>query len=87
MSGLLLEKEVNYLHEFLTKPKRPVVFILGGAKIKDKIQLIINLLDFADELIIGGGMSNPFLHRLYGFKLGSSRLNMPDDPTLIDKIM
>ena len=45
------------------------------------------MLNVADEIIIGGGMSNPFLHRIYGFKLGSSRLNMPDDPTLIDKIV
>ena len=87
VAGLLLEKEITYLQEFLIKPKRPVVFILGGAKIKDKIQLIINLLDLVDEIIIGGGMSNPFLHRMYGLKLGSSRLNMPDDPTLIDKII
>ena len=42
-------------------PKRPVLVIMGGSKVTDKIKLIMKMLDFADELIIGGGMSAPFL--------------------------
>ena len=45
------------------------------------------MLDFADELIIGGGMSAPFLRQIYGLKLGSTRVVMPEDPSSIKMIL
>ena len=57
--------------------------ILGGAKVTDKIELILNMLNVADELIIGGGMSGPFLRELYGLKLGSTKVVMPENPRII----
>ena len=56
----------------MDKPKKPVVVILGGAKVADKINLIKNMLNFADEIIIGGGMKNPFLTEVFGKKLGKT---------------
>lgn len=53
----------------------------------DKIELILNMLDVADELIIGGGMSGPFLREMYGYKLGSTKIHMPEDPSTIRKII
>jgi phosphoglycerate kinase len=64
-----------------------VLVILGGSKVTDKLELILNMLNVADELIIGGGMSGPFLKELYGYKLGSTKIIMPEDPTMIRKII
>jgi phosphoglycerate kinase len=61
--------------------------ILGGAKVTDKIELILNMLNIADELIIGGGMSGPFLKELYGLKLGSTKIVMPENPRIIRQII
>jgi phosphoglycerate kinase len=61
VSGLLMEKEIEFLGNALENPKRPFVAILGGAKISDKIGVIENLLTKADRVIIGGGMANTFL--------------------------
>ena len=72
-SGLLLEKEINYLGSVLEKPKKPFVVILGGAKVSDKIMVIENLLPKADEIIIGGGMGYTFL-KAQGRKIGNSKL-------------
>ena len=60
---------------------------MGGSKVTDKIKLIMEMLDFADELIIGGGMSAPFLREVYGHKLGSTRVVMPEDPSSIKMIL
>ncbi|CAG0884880.1 unnamed protein product [Darwinula stevensoni] len=65
-SGFLLKKELMYFARALEHPERPFLAILGGAKVKDKIQLINNLLDKVNEMIIGGGMAFTFL------KIGSS---------------
>lgn len=59
-AGFLLEKEIKYLGAAIAEPKRPFVAILGGAKISDKIGVIRNLLDQADQILIGGGMANTF---------------------------
>lgn len=61
VAGRLMQKELEYLGEFLHNPRKPVLVILGGFKVTDKIELILNMLNVADELIIVGGMSNPFL--------------------------
>ena len=53
----------------------------------DKIELILNMLNVADEIIIGGGMSNPFLREFGGYKLGSTQVDMPADPNALKKIM
>lgn len=74
VAGLLLEKEINYLGMALEKPERPFVVILGGAKVSDKIAVIENLLNKADEIIIGGGMSYTFL-KAEGKKIGNSKLD------------
>ncbi len=60
-AGLLMEKEIQYLSWVLENPRHPFLAILGGAKVSDKIGVIINLLEKADELIIGGGMAYTFL--------------------------
>ncbi len=59
-AGFLLEKEIKYLGNTIADPERPFVAILGGAKVSDKIGVIENLLDKADQILIGGGMANTF---------------------------
>jgi phosphoglycerate kinase len=76
VSGLLMEKELTYLHDELQKPERPFVVILGGAKVSDKIMVIDSLLDKADTILIGGGMAYTFKLAL-GEKIGKS-LSEPD---------
>jgi phosphoglycerate kinase len=61
VSGFLMEKELEYLGRATENPQRPYVAILGGAKVRDKIAVIENLLRQCDRLIIGGGMANTFL--------------------------
>jgi phosphoglycerate kinase len=61
VSGLLMEKELEYLGRATANPERPYVAILGGAKISDKIAVVENLLSECDRLLIGGGMANTFL--------------------------
>jgi phosphoglycerate kinase len=70
--GFLMQKELDAFDQVLHNPKRPVLAILGGAKIADKIPLINNLLDKADEIIIGGGMSFTFKKVLFGMEIGNS---------------
>ena len=60
-AGHLLQKEVTILEKALDRPERPLIAILGGAKVSDKIQVMKNLLTKVDKLIIGGGMANTFL--------------------------
>ena len=71
--GFLVEKEVNVLGKALNDPERPLVAILGGAKVSDKIAVIENLLKIADKVLIGGGMSYTF-SVAQGGKIGSSLL-------------
>merc|ERR1712228_763968 len=60
-SGFLVAKELEAFGKVLDTPAKPVLAILGGAKVSDKIQLIKNLLDKVDKMIIGGGMAYTFL--------------------------
>jgi len=71
VSGFLLEKEIKYLGQAIADPKRPLVAILGGAKVSDKIGVIQNLLEKADTILIGGGMANTFF-KAEGYVMGDS---------------
>jgi phosphoglycerate kinase len=72
VSGLLMEKEITYLHDELESPARPFVVILGGAKVNDKIAVINRLLEKADTIIIGGGMAYTFRKLVQGIGIGTS---------------
>lgn len=71
VSGLLMEKELDVLGKALNNPERPFTAIVGGAKVKDKIAVIENLLNIADNVIIGGGLSYTFL-KAQGYEIGKS---------------
>ncbi|KAF2367425.1 Phosphoglycerate kinase [Trinorchestia longiramus] len=71
-SGFLLKKELTYFAKALDNPVRPFLGILGGAKVKDKIQLIENLLDQVNEMMIVGGMAFTFLKVIDGMEIGKS---------------
>ncbi|MBB5149433.1 phosphoglycerate kinase [Ureibacillus thermosphaericus] len=73
VSGLLMEKELEVLGKALSNPERPFTAIIGGAKVKDKIGVIENLLDKVDNLIIGGGLSFTFI-KAQGYEIGKSLL-------------
>ena len=73
VSGLLMEKELDVLGRALSNPERPFTAIIGGAKVKDKIGVIENLLDKVDHLIIGGGLVFTFVKAL-GHDIGKSLL-------------
>jgi len=70
--GYLMKKELDAFGAVLDNPQRPLLAILGGAKVADKIQLINNLLDKADEIIIGGGMAYTFLKVRDNMEIGNS---------------
>ena len=74
VSGFLIEKELKFLGEAVNNPKRPFAAIMGGAKVKDKIPVITNLLDKVDILIIGGGMAYTFF-KAQGYSIGTSLLD------------
>ncbi len=73
VSGFLIQKELDFLGGAIANPKRPLVAILGGAKVSSKIGVINNLLEIADTIIIGGGMSYTF-SAAQGGKVGDSLL-------------
>ena len=73
VSGFLIQKELEVMGGALANPKRPLVAILGGAKVSSKIGVINNLLDIADTIIIGGGMTYTFVKALGG-TVGTSLL-------------
>jgi phosphoglycerate kinase len=70
-AGFLMKKEVESLGKILTSPERPLIAILGGAKVSDKIAVIENLLNLVNALVIGGGMAFTFL-KAKGLSIGSS---------------
>lgn len=73
VSGYLMQKELDVLGKALSEPERPFTAIIGGAKVKDKIGVIENLLDKVDHLIIGGGLSYTFT-KAQGYDIGKSLL-------------
>ncbi|HKD77955.1 MAG TPA: phosphoglycerate kinase, partial [Ktedonobacterales bacterium] len=70
-AGFLMERELNFLGDALEQPKRPLVAIIGGAKVSDKIGVIERLLTLSDALLIGGGMANTFM-KAEGLRVGDS---------------
>ena len=72
--GFLMQKELDFIGKALESPERPFIAILGGAKVKDKIGVIKNLLEKVDKLLIGGGMSYTFQKALGG-QIGDSLLD------------
>lgn len=72
-AGFLVEKEIAYIGKAVSNPERPMVAILGGAKVSDKILVIENLLKIADKVIVGGGMSYTFA-KAQGYEVGTSLL-------------
>ena len=73
VAGLLLEREVTTIVDALRAPKRPLVAILGGAKVSDKIAVVETLVDRADQMLIGGAMANTFL-AADGHDMGASKV-------------
>lgn len=85
-AGLLMGKELEYFSKALENPNRPLLIIMGGAKVKDKIQLIMNLLNVANEMIIGGGMAFTFKKVLENMEIGGSLFDA-DGAAIIPQIM
>ena len=71
VAGFLMEKEIKFIGEAVEEPKRPMIAILGGAKVSDKIGVIENLIPKADKILIGGGMTYKF-YEAKGIKIGNS---------------
>ena len=87
-AGMLVAKELEAFGKVLDTPAKPVLAILGGAKVSDKILLIQNLLDKVDKMIIGGGMAYTFLKVLDGMEIGSSLFDEEGAkivPTIMEK--
>ncbi len=85
VAGFLVEKELEAFAAVLDEPQRPLLAILGGAKIADKIPLIRNLLDRADEIIVGGGMAYTFLKIRDGIGIGDSLFD-PEGAKIIPEL-
>jgi len=71
VSGLLMEKELNVLGKALLNPERPFTAIIGGSKVKDKIDVINKMLEIADNVLIGGGLAYTFF-KAQGHEIGQS---------------
>ncbi|MBU0728327.1 MAG: phosphoglycerate kinase [Proteobacteria bacterium] len=72
-AGFLLQKEMDYFHRSMGDPMRPLVAIIGGAKVSSKLGALRNLIDKVDKMIIGGAMANTFLKSI-GFDVGASKI-------------
>lgn len=84
--GFLMKKELDAFAAVLDNPKRPLLAILGGAKVADKIQLINNLLDRANEIIIGGGMAFTFKKVVENVEIGNSLFD-PEGAKIVADLM
>lgn len=72
-AGLLLQKEMEYFHRSFDTPQRPLVAIVGGAKVSGKLEALQNMLSRVDRMILGGAMANTFLKCL-GYPVGASKV-------------
>jgi phosphoglycerate kinase len=81
VAGLLLEKEYTTITNAMKTPKRPLVAVMGGAKVSDKIAVIQEFVAVADTIIIGGAMANTFL-AYRGYAVGKSKVEADQTPTL-----
>jgi phosphoglycerate kinase len=70
-AGFLMKRELNYFKSALENPYRPLVAIVGGSKVSDKLEALVNLVNIADKVIVGGGMAFTFLKSL-GIEVGTS---------------
>ena len=86
VAGFLMQKELDAFAAVLDHPKRPLLAILGGAKIADKIPLIRNLIETADEIIIGGGMAYTFKKVLENMPIGNSLFD-PEGAKIVAELM
>ena len=75
VAGLLMAKEITSFTKLLEHPTKPILAIMGGAKVADKIGVIYNMLDRVDEMYVGGGMCFTFLQQCEGVKIGKSLLD------------
>jgi phosphoglycerate kinase len=85
-AGFLMEAELKAFSAVISNPRRPLLAILGGAKIADKIPLIRNLIDKADEIIIGGGMAFTFKKVLGGMEIGDSLFD-PEGAKIVGELV
>ncbi len=85
-AGFLMEAELKAFSAVIANPRRPLLAILGGAKIADKIPLIRNLIDKADEIIIGGGMAYTFKKVLGGMEIGDSLFD-PEGAKIVGELI
>jgi len=85
VSGFLVQREIEYFSKILTSSVKPFIFILGGAKVSDKIPVIENMIDKADCLLIGGAMAYTFM-KVQGVDVGSSRIEEESFKT-VEKIL
>lgn len=83
VAGLLLEKEVSTIENVMQNPQRPLMAIIGGAKIADKIDILKRFIDIADFVAVGGAMANTFL-RAKGIEIGKSLFDKDDLPLARD---
>ncbi|MCI5193678.1 MAG: phosphoglycerate kinase [Candidatus Electrothrix sp. AU1_5] len=72
-AGLLLDKEMSFFHRSVDEPQRPLVAIVGGAKVSGKLEALTNMLNKVDCLLIGGAMANTFL-KSQGYSVGASKV-------------
>jgi phosphoglycerate kinase len=86
VAGFLMQKELDAFAAVIDNPQRPLLAILGGAKVADKIPLIRNLLDKADEIIVGGGMAYTFLKVLNDMPIGDSLFD-PEGAKIVAELM
>lgn len=86
VAGFLMQKELDAFAAVLDHPKRPLLAILGGAKVADKIPLINNLLDKADEIIVGGGMAFTFKKVVDNMPIGGSLFD-PEGAKIVPDLM
>ncbi|MFZ2836662.1 MAG: phosphoglycerate kinase [Candidatus Saccharimonadales bacterium] len=84
VAGLLLEREYDIITHAMSEPKRPLVAVMGGAKVSDKIEIIERFISVADTVLIGGAMANTFLANK-GIKMGKSKVE-PDQSSVIQAI-